>query len=135
MGKRDGGAARPLAAIVGDRSARLADTKIGASLRPLSELDCSVVQSKPGIGDVVFAGRSCAAELRCSRRSGPKDGLLGFIHRHCALRLDHLRTAKRPNDIRQGAMIDRLDALIPDRGYRPHGPSKIACFALSNRSP
>jgi hypothetical protein len=35
------------------RTARLADTKTGASLRPLSELACGVIQSQPGIGDVV----------------------------------------------------------------------------------
>ena len=40
------------------RTARLADTKTGASLRPLSELACIVIQSQPRIGDVVFASRS-----------------------------------------------------------------------------
>ena len=40
------------------RTARLADTKTGASLRPLSELACAVIQSQPRIGDVVFASRS-----------------------------------------------------------------------------
>ena len=40
------------------RTAQLADTKTGASLRPLSELACSVIQSQPRIGDVVFASRS-----------------------------------------------------------------------------
>ena len=36
------------------RTARLADTKTGASLRPLSELACMVIQSQRRIGDVVF---------------------------------------------------------------------------------
>ena len=40
------------------RTARLADTKTGASLRPLSELACSMIQSQPRIGDIVFASRS-----------------------------------------------------------------------------
>ena len=40
------------------RTAPLADTKTGASLRPLSELACAVIQSQPRIGDVVFASRS-----------------------------------------------------------------------------
>jgi integrase len=40
------------------RTAQLADTKTGASVRPLSELACSVIQSQPRIGDVVFASRS-----------------------------------------------------------------------------
>ena len=40
------------------RTARLADTKTGESLRPLSELTCAVIQSRPRIGDVVFASRS-----------------------------------------------------------------------------
>ena len=33
----------------------LVDTKTGASLRPLSELACAVIQSQPRIGDLVFA--------------------------------------------------------------------------------
>ena len=36
----------------------LHDTKTGSSLRPWSELACSVIQSRPRIGDVVFASRS-----------------------------------------------------------------------------
>ena len=40
------------------RTARLTDTKTGASLRPLSELACMAIQSQPMIGDVVFASRS-----------------------------------------------------------------------------
>jgi integrase len=40
------------------RTARLADTKTGASLRPLSEAACAVIQSQPRIGDIVFASRS-----------------------------------------------------------------------------
>ena len=40
------------------RTARLADTKTGASLRPLSIAACGVVQSQPRIGDVVFVSRS-----------------------------------------------------------------------------
>ena len=49
-------------AMVGDRSARrtarLADTKTGASLRPLSELTDAVIQSQPRIGDLVFPSSS-----------------------------------------------------------------------------
>ncbi len=40
------------------RTARLADTKTGASMRPLSELACTVIGSQPMIGDPVFASRS-----------------------------------------------------------------------------
>ena len=40
------------------RTARLADTKTGASLRPVSEVAGMVIQSQPRIGDVVFASRS-----------------------------------------------------------------------------
>ena len=40
------------------RTARLADTKTGELIRPLSELACSVIQSQPRIGDIVFASRS-----------------------------------------------------------------------------
>ena len=39
------------------RTAQLANTKTGASLRPLSELACALVQSQPRNGDVVFASR------------------------------------------------------------------------------
>jgi hypothetical protein len=40
------------------RTARLADTKTGASLRPLSEAACAVISALPRNGDVVFASRS-----------------------------------------------------------------------------
>jgi integrase len=40
------------------RSARLADTKTGVSLRVLSEKACAVIQSQPKNSDLVFAGRS-----------------------------------------------------------------------------
>ena len=40
------------------RTARLVDTKTGASLRPLSIAACGVIQSQPMIGDIVFASRS-----------------------------------------------------------------------------
>jgi integrase len=40
------------------RTARLTDTKTGASLRPLSELACAVIRAQPRIGDIVFASRS-----------------------------------------------------------------------------
>ena len=36
----------------------LSDTKTGASLRPLSDVACMVIQSQPRNGDVVFASRS-----------------------------------------------------------------------------
>ena len=39
------------------RTARLSDTKTGASLRPLSDAACAVIQSQPRNGDVVFASR------------------------------------------------------------------------------
>ena len=48
------------------RTARLADTKTGASLRPLSELACMVIQSQPMIGDMVFASRSGEIDRRLS---------------------------------------------------------------------
>jgi integrase len=40
------------------RTARLADTKTGASLRALSIAACAVIRSQPRNGDVVFASRS-----------------------------------------------------------------------------
>ena len=40
------------------RTAILADTKTGASLRPLAEAACAVIQAQPRIDDIVFASRS-----------------------------------------------------------------------------
>jgi integrase len=40
------------------RTARLTDTKTGASLRPQSEAACAVIQSQPKSDDIVFASRS-----------------------------------------------------------------------------
>jgi integrase len=40
------------------RTARLTDTKTGTSIRPLSELACTIISAKPRSGDVVFPGRS-----------------------------------------------------------------------------
>jgi integrase len=40
------------------RTARLADTKTGASLRALSQAACAVISAQPRNGDVVFASRS-----------------------------------------------------------------------------
>jgi integrase len=40
------------------RTARLADTKTGASLRALSQAACAVIQSQPRSGDLVFASRT-----------------------------------------------------------------------------
>ena len=52
------------------RTARLADTKTGASLRPLSEAACMVIQSQPRIGDVVFASRSGGCRSSAIGRCG-----------------------------------------------------------------
>jgi hypothetical protein len=40
------------------RTARPTDAKTGASLRPLSEVACLVIRSRPRIGDILFASRS-----------------------------------------------------------------------------
>jgi integrase len=40
------------------RTARLANTKTGSSIRPLSALACAVIQAQPKVGDGVFASRS-----------------------------------------------------------------------------
>ncbi len=40
------------------RTARLADTKTGASMRPLSEAAWALISAQPRTGDVVFASRS-----------------------------------------------------------------------------
>ena len=43
---------------LGRRTARLTDTKTGASIRPLSELACTIISAQPRGSDVVFPGRS-----------------------------------------------------------------------------
>jgi integrase len=42
------------------RTARLADTKSGVSMRPLSKAACAAIQAQPRSSDVVFASRSGA---------------------------------------------------------------------------
>ena len=68
-------------AMVGDRSARrtarLADTKTGASLRPLSELADAVIQSQPRIGDLVFPSSSGETPLRRLLENVAKDRRAG----------------------------------------------------------
>jgi integrase len=71
------------------RTARLADTKTGASLRPLSELACMVIQSQPMVGDVVFASRSGGQMighrkkwLRIAKLSGLPADIAPHVLRH-----------------------------------------------------
>ena len=70
-------------AMVGDRSARrtarLADTKTGASLRPLSELTDAVIQSQPRIGDLVFPSSSGETPFVGYRKMWLKIAALGDL--------------------------------------------------------
>jgi integrase len=44
------------------RTARLADTKTGASLRPLSDAACAMISTQPRNGEVVFPSSSGDAD-------------------------------------------------------------------------
>ena len=82
------------------RTARLADTKTGASLRPLSELACMVIRSQPRNGDVVFASRS----------GGQMIG-----HRKMWLRIAAL--GNLPADITPHVLRHSFASLAADLGY------------------
>ena len=64
------------------RTARLVDTKTGASLRPLSIAACGVIQSQPMIGDIVFASRSGATSIVGYRKMWLRIAKLGDITPH-----------------------------------------------------
>ena len=83
------------------RTARLADTKTGASLRPLSELACSVIQSQPMIGDVVFASRSGETPIVGYRKMWLRIAKLGGL----------------PADITPHVLRHSFASLAADLGY------------------
>jgi integrase len=79
----------------------LHDTKTGSSLRPWSELACSVIQSQPRIGDVVFPS------------SSGETPIIGY-------RKMWLRTAKLvdfPADITPHVLRHSFSSLAADLGY------------------
>ena len=83
------------------RTARLADTKTGASLRPLSELACVVIQSQPMIGDVVFASRSGETPIVGYRKMWLRIAKLGDL----------------PADITPHVLRHSFASLAADLGY------------------
>ena len=83
------------------RTARLADTKTGASLRPLSELACMVIQSQPRIGDVVFASRSGETPIVGYRKMWLRIAKLGDL----------------PADITPHVLRHSFASLAADLGY------------------
>jgi integrase len=83
------------------RTARLADTKTGASLRPLSELACSVIQSRPRIGDVVFVSRSGETPIVGYRKMWLRIAKLGDL----------------PADITPHVLRHSFASLAADLGY------------------
>ena len=94
-GKRLGGHGRPICRD------ELHDTKTGSSLRPWSELACSVIQSQPRIGDVVFPS------------SSGETPIIGY-------RKMWLRTAKLvdfPADITPHVLRHSFSSLAADLGY------------------
>ena len=83
------------------RTARLADTKTGASIRPLSELACAVIQSQPRIGDVVFASRSGETPIVGYRKMWLRIAKLGGL----------------PADITPHVLRHSFASLAADLGY------------------
>ena len=83
------------------RTARLADTKTGASIRPLSELACAVIQSQPRIGDVVFASRSGETPIVGYRKMWLRIAKLGDL----------------PADITPHVLRHSFASLAADLGY------------------
>ena len=91
--------------MVGDRSATtnctLADTKTGASIRPLSELTCAVIQSQPRIGDLVFPSRSGETPIVGYRKMWLRIAKLGDL----------------PADITPHVLRHSFASLAADLGY------------------
>jgi integrase len=87
---------------LGARTARLAATKTGASMRPLSHVACDVLRSLPRMGELVFpAGR------------GADQPMAGF---HKAwLRI--ARRAKLPADVSPHILRHSLASVAADLGY------------------
>ena len=80
---------------------QLADTKTGASLRPLSELACAVIQSQPRLGDVVFASRSGETPIVGYRK----------------IRLRIAKLGDLPADITPHVLRHSFASLAADLGY------------------
>jgi integrase len=83
------------------RTARLADTKTGASLRPLSEVACMMIRSQPMIGDVVFASRSGETPIVGYRKMWVRIAKLGDL----------------PADITPHVLRHSFASLAADLGY------------------
>ena len=82
------------------RTARLADTKTGASLRPLSN-GLLVIQSQPRIGDMVFASRSGETPIVGYRKMWLRIAKLGDL----------------PADITPHVLRHSFASLAADLGY------------------
>jgi integrase len=83
------------------RTARLADTKTGGSLRPLSDATCAVIQSQPRIGDIVFASRSGETAIVGHRKMWLRIAKLGDL----------------PADIRPHVLRRSFAGLAADLGF------------------
>jgi hypothetical protein len=86
------------------RTARLADTKTGASFRALSQADCAVIDS-PRISDVVFPSRSDAVTvgyrkmwLKIAKLSDLPADITPHVLRHsfASLAADHITRPPTP---------------------------------------
>jgi integrase len=61
------------------RTARLADTKTGASLCPLSEAACAVISAQPRNGEVMFSSRSAEKPIVGYRKMWSRIAKLGDL--------------------------------------------------------
>jgi integrase len=83
------------------RTARLADTKTGASLRPLSQSACAVIHAQPRNGDLVFASRAGEAPIIGYRKMWLRIAKLGDL----------------PADITPHVLRHSFASLAADLGY------------------
>ena len=82
-------------------TARLADTKTGASMRPLSGLACSFIDSQPRVSDLVFPARSSEAPIIGYRKMWTKVASFGGL----------------PSDITPHVLRHSFASLAADLGY------------------
>jgi integrase len=84
------------------RTARLADTKTGASLRALSDAACAVISAQPRNSDLVFANRSGATPIVGYRKTWLRIAKLGDL----------------PADITLHVLRHSFASLAADLGHR-----------------
>jgi integrase len=97
---------------LGRRTAMLGDTKIGASMRPLSHAACDVLRSLTRSGELVFPATRQAKrdEKRAAHRIVVMSGFKKFFKKIAAL-------GKPPGDVTPHTMRHSFTSLAADLGY------------------